>query len=107
MSDLEAGLTETATRGSGERILKKKCDGGGHDPWPCPQALKRQHKAAKRRRACCACWAGLGKRQKLAVKIGSGVTVVAIIVVMCILISKAVGGGVWDKGQTHAPIKGT
>ncbi|RDL41211.1 uncharacterized protein BP5553_01190 [Venustampulla echinocandica] len=106
MSDLEAGLMETATRGSADRILKKKCN-EGDDPWPCPRALKRQRKAAKRSKACCACWGDLGKRQKLTVKVVSGVAIVAIIVVMCILISKAVGGGVWSKGQTQAPIKGT
>ncbi|KAG9237631.1 hypothetical protein BJ875DRAFT_502611 [Amylocarpus encephaloides] len=50
---------------------------------------------------------GLGRKQKLGIKIGVGFLVVAVIVVMCVLISKAVGGGVWSKSSPNAPIKGT
>ncbi|KAH8670255.1 hypothetical protein BGZ60DRAFT_375691 [Tricladium varicosporioides] len=57
--------------------------------------------------ACCACWGGLGKKQKLGIKIGSVLLIVAVIILMCVFISKAVGGGVWSKGSSNAPIKGS
>jgi hypothetical protein len=105
--DLESGITRgTQHTGTGCNTLSKNA-GGGADPWPCSKTLKRQRKEQKRRRACCACWGGLGKRQKLGVKVGAGVLIVAIIILMCVLISKAVGGGVWSNHSSNAPIKGT
>lgn len=84
--------------------MLSKDAGGGADPWPSANTVKRQRKEQKRSKACCACWGALGKKQKLGVKIGSGVFVVIIIVLMCVLISKAVGGGVWNKGSSNSPI---
>ncbi|EPE32328.1 hypothetical protein GLAREA_07461 [Glarea lozoyensis ATCC 20868] len=105
--DLEAGMTRgTQNTGTGCRMLSKTA-GGGADPWPCTTALKRQRKEQKRRRACCACWGGLGKKQKLGVKVGAGFLIVAIIILMCVFISKAVGGGVWSNHSSNAPIKGS
>ncbi|KAH6673172.1 hypothetical protein B0J14DRAFT_65590 [Halenospora varia] len=101
--DLEQGMTGT-TQGSGRGLKKKRS--GGADAWPCPGALKQQRKEQKRRKACCACWGGLGKKQKLGIKVGSGLLIVAVIILMCVFISKAVGGGVWSKGSSNAPIKG-
>jgi hypothetical protein len=106
--DLEAGIThETQQSVTGCRVLSKNA-GGGADPWPCAKTLsKRQRKEQKRHLACCSCWGGLGKKQKLGVKIGAGVLIVAVIVIMCVFISKAVGGGVWSNHNSNTPIPGT
>ncbi|EHK96844.1 hypothetical protein M7I_7430 [Glarea lozoyensis 74030] len=47
------------------------------------------------------------KKQKLGVKVGAGFLIVAIIILMCVFISKAVGGGVWSNHSSNAPIKGS
>ncbi|KAF4632474.1 hypothetical protein G7Y89_g5651 [Cudoniella acicularis] len=82
-NDLEQGLTGT-THGSGQAIRKKAS--GGADPWPCPRELKSRRKEAKRRKACCSCWGGLGKKQKLSIKVVSGLLIVAAIILIIVIV---------------------
>ncbi|CAG8954428.1 hypothetical protein HYFRA_00006055 [Hymenoscyphus fraxineus] len=103
-TDLEAGYSNTSRNsGTGCKMLAKNA-GGGADPWPNADTVKRQRKEQKRNQACCACWGALGKKQKLGVKIGSVLLVIIVITLMCVFISKAVGGGVWNNTSSNAPI---
>ncbi|KAI0999386.1 hypothetical protein K3495_g8809 [Podosphaera aphanis] len=75
------------------------------DPmWPNRQELKRRRKASKRERACCACWAGLSKKQR---------SIISTMIILVVLgagfgvgfgISKCVGGGIISSEGNNFPV---
>jgi hypothetical protein len=110
-TDVEACLTPQKTEATcGRASLLKNKSRSDMDctVWPGQKALKQKKKAMRKQKGkhlmCCGWMAGLDRKTKIWVKVLIALLVIGAAVGVGVGISRAVGGGVWKKGNANAPI---
>jgi len=113
-TDVEAGLTPEKSQASCSKVkLTMTCSGDDADRsmWPGEREMKIKKKAmrkAKSKHSVCGCLAGMNKKTRIWIKVLIALIVVGAAIGIGIGISKAVGGGIWQNGNTsNAPIHGS
>jgi hypothetical protein len=97
-TDIEALSQQKTEAGSSKTGLVNIRSKGvsSANAWPNRVEQKMMLKARKRDKASCGCWAGMTKRNRNIVKVAVLLILIGLIIGLCIGVTRAVHGGVWQ-----------